>query len=241
VGFDNSCLWETIFYFYEKIIKVKKRKKGIIMKKKNYVILVTISFITLFCSSLAFGEGMEIKLDKAEWKKMNIFFSNFSEVFVKPFEKGKINNSPLIEFGIFHNKFNNDKLFIPYGSSHLKLDKKYVEASVEKYFGIKLINHETIEDATYKDGFYIIPESAGEVYIFSQVTKFVDIGNGYYVAYLNIYTASSGFAGDPNGNLNSWKKEDDVPELTEKMKATVQKITSNCNSRYILIEYLEDK
>lgn len=246
MGFDNSNGRKKVFHFYEVVSRfitwiefsIALRKEGIFMKK--YIILATIFVIALFCTSLAFGKEKEIKLSKGEWKKLNTFFSNFSEVFLKPFEKGQISNKELVKFGILHNFWNNYNLFKQYGSNELKLDKKYVEASVEKYFGIKSITHETIDEATYKDGYYIIPNGAGEVYVFSQVTKFIDIGNGYYLAYLNIYYASSGFTGDPHGNLKEWQKDDDgdIPKLSRKMKATVQKVTSNGSSRYILIEYL---
>lgn len=211
------------------------------MKKGYLVILTSLFIIILFCNSSAFGEEKEIKLNQGEWKKLNTFFSNFSEVFFRPFEKGQISNKELVSFGVLHNKRNNYKLFQPYNSSYLKLNKKYVEASVEKYFGIESITHESIGDATYKDGYYIIPDGAGEAYLFSQVTKFIDIGNGYYVTYLNIYVAGSGFIGDPHGNLESWKEEGDVPRLSRKMKATVKKVTSKGSSRYILIDYLEEK
>ena len=213
------------------------------MKGKKCMIVISLFILLFFCNSSVLGEEKEIQLNKGEWEKLNTFFSNFSEVFLKPFEKGQISNKELVRFGILHNFWNNYKLFKQYDSNELKLDKKYVEASVEKYFGIKLITHETTDDATYKDGYYIIPGGTGEVYVFSQVTKFIDIGNSYYLAYLNIYYASSGFTGDPHGNLKTWQKEDDgdIPKLSRKMKATVQKDTSNGQSRYILIEYLEDR
>lgn len=211
------------------------------MKKRFLVILTSLFIVISFCNSSAFGEEKEIQLNQGEWKKLNTFFSNFSEVFLKPFEKGQISNNELVRFGIIHNFWNNYKLFQRYNSNDLKLDKKYVEASVEKYFGIKSITHESSGDATYKDGYYIIPNGAGEVYSFSQVTKFIDIGNGYYVAYLNIYYAGSGFTGDPHGNLKTWQKDGDIPELGEKMKATIQKVASNGQARYILIDYLEEK
>ena len=210
--------------------------------KKCMIVLST--FILLFsCVTVAFGEEKEIKLNEGEWKRLNTFFSNFSEVFLKPFKKGQITNEELVSFGVLHNKRNNYNLFKSYQSSYLKLDKKYVEASVEKYFGIKSITHESTGDATYKDGYYIMPDGAGEAYLFSQVTKFNDIGNGYYVAYLNIYVAGSGFTGDPHGNLKTWNEErdGDIPRLSGKRKATVQKVISNGSRRYILIEYLEDK
>lgn len=203
--------------------------------------LAGILVITFFCTGLGFGEEKELNLNKSEWKKLNTFFSNFSEVFLKSFEKDHIDNKELIRFGILHNYLNNDKLFKLYDDSHLKLDKKYVEGSVEKYFGKKSIIHETVEDEFYKDGYYIIRIGSGETYSFSQVTKFVDIGDGNYLAYLNIYYAGSGFIGDPHGDLKSWQKDGDVPELGEKMKATVQKVISNGKSRYILIEYLKDE
>ena len=76
------------------------------MKKKS-MIIVSMFFIILLSTNLAFGEMREIKLNQVEWKKMNTFFSNFSEVFLKPFKKGQITNKELIRFGIFHNIFNN--------------------------------------------------------------------------------------------------------------------------------------
>lgn len=211
------------------------------MIKRYLMILTSLFVIVLFSNNFTFGEEKEVKLTRGEWEKLNTFFSNFSEVFLKPFEKGQISNKELVRFGVLHNFWNNYKLFCPYNSSYLKLDKKYVEATVEKYFGIKSITHESSGDITYKDGYYIIPDGSGEVYIFSQVTKFIELGNGYYVAHLNIYYASSGFTGDPHGNLKTWQKDGDVPDLGEKMKATVQKVVSNGQSRYILIEYLEEK
>lgn len=214
------------------------KREGSYMKSINYLVLIFV--FTIFCVTSVFGE-LEVKPSKDEWKKMNIFFSNFSEAFVKPFEKEQICNKALIDFGIIHNKLNNNSLLKSYDSLHFKLDKKYVESSVDKYFGIKSITHETTENSIYKDGYYITPKSTGEVYVFSQVTKFVDIGNSYYIAYLNIYYAGSGFTGDPHGNLNIWKDEGDIPRLGNKMKATVLKVTSNGNSRYILVDYLEDK
>lgn len=214
------------------------------MSKAHFIALTSLLLIiVLLCTSLAFGEEREIQLNQVEWKRLNTFFSNFSEVFLWPFEKGQISNKDLISFGVYHNKRNNYKLFQRYNFNYLKLDKKYVEATVEKYFGIKSIIHESSGDITYKDGYYILPDGDGEAFVFSQVTKFIDIGNGYYVAYLNIYVASSGFTGDPHGNLKIWQEDDegDIPMLRQKMKATVQKVASNGSSRYILVEYLLDE
>ncbi|MGE5607555.1 MAG: hypothetical protein ACM3YE_17920, partial [Bacteroidota bacterium] len=143
------------------------------MNKRYLRIILSLVIVLSFYSSSALGEDKEIKLNRGEWKKLNTFFSNFSEVFLRPFERGQISNEELVNFGIFHNKINNYKLFQAYNSSDLKLDKKYVEASVEKYFGIKTITHESTGDATYKDGYYFISDGAGEVYLFSQVTKFI--------------------------------------------------------------------
>lgn len=214
------------------------------MSKAHFIALTSLLIIiVLLCTSLVFGEERKIQLNQIEWKRLNTFFSNFSEVFLKSFEKGQINNKDLISFGVLHNKRNNYKLFQRHDFNYLKLDKKYVEASVEKYFGIKSITHESTNDAIYKDGYYIMPDGDGEAFLFSQVTKFIDIGNGYYVAYVNIYVASSGFTGDPHGNFKIWQEDDegDIPRLIQKMKATIQKVISNGSSRYILVEYLNDK
>jgi hypothetical protein len=211
--------------------------------KKKIVRLASIFFVIILSNNLVFGKVRETKLNQEEWKKLNTFFSNFSEVFLIPFEKGQITNKELIRFGVFHNLLNNYRLFQPYKSSYLKIAKKYVQVSIDKYFGIKKIIHETAGDAIYEKGNYLVPEADGEVYCFSQVTKLIDIGNSYFVAYLNIYYAGSGFTGDPNGNLKTWNeaRDGDVPELSGKMKATIQKVNSNNSSRCILIDYLEDK
>lgn len=210
--------------------------------KKKIITLVRIIFIILLLSINVFGEVREIRLTPEEWKKLNVFFSNFSEVSLEPFEQNKITNKELIKFGVRHNLLNNYRLF-QRNKSYLKINRKYVQDSIEKYFGIKNIIHESAGDLIYKDGYYLVPEQDGEVYIFTQVYKFVDIGNSFYVAYLNIYCAGSGFTGDPHGNIKTWNevRDGDIPELLGKMKATIQKVTSNNNSRYILIDYMNDK
>ena len=55
------------------------------------------------------AKNNEVKMDIALKKKLDIFFSNFSEAYVKPFEKDKIDDSSLISFGEKHIIINNKK------------------------------------------------------------------------------------------------------------------------------------
>lgn len=182
----------------------------------------------------------EVKLSGIEQKKLNIYFSNFSEAYLEPFTNGNISDDEMIKFGILHNHKNNFKLFEKAGENKLKIKDALVSKSIEKYFGKIFTTHKSIQDYKYKDGYYFIPDADGEAYTFSQVEKLSDIGNDKYIAYINIYTASSGWTGDNNANPEKWKKDaNEMPELTSKFKATFSKTNSqNGEEVYKLIDYI---
>jgi hypothetical protein len=185
------------------------------------------------------AEGREIQLGKEEWKKLNVFFSNFPEVFLYPFSEGEITNDELLRFGIAHNYLNNPNLIEEFSSTSGRLSAKYVEASIKKYFGIAQVIHHSIDWHDYKDGYYSIRYASGEAYCFSQVTKLIDVGEGDYVAYVNEYIASSGFTGDPHGTESLWEKhEENPPDLRLRARAIIRKVNEDGKSRYVLLEYL---
>jgi hypothetical protein len=185
----------------------------------------------------------EVKLQSAELKKLNTFFSNFSEVFLKPFSKESITDKELIYFGVMHNERNNYKLFEKASDYKIRIKESNVNGSALKYFGREIKKHQSIEGIEYKNGYYYIPEADGEAYSFSQVQQLFDNGNDYYTVYLNIYTASSGWTGDDNGTSADWKKRgEEIPELTGKMKATILKKNGpKGEDLYNLIDYVKEK
>jgi hypothetical protein len=199
--------------------------------------LVTFNFETN-AERLKEIEGKEIKLNLVQWKKLNTYFSNFSEVFFEPFSEGQLSNEEIIRFGVSHNIRNNESLIENVDENHGRLAAKYVEASVEKYFGIKHIDHKSVPGYRFKNGYYIVSWGSGEAYCFSQVTKLIDIGDDCFIAYTNEYVASSGFTGDPNGSAKDWEKDEEtLPELTDKMRSIIKRIKNKNSTRYILMEY----
>jgi hypothetical protein len=183
----------------------------------------------------------EVKLTDEEQKKLNIFFSNFSEVSLNPFTAGNITDDELIKFGVWHNQKNNRKLFEKAGQDEIKLKEDAVSKSIQKYFGKNFTAHKATPDFKYKSGYYFTPDGDGEAFTFSQVEKVSDIGGDRYIAYVNVYTASSGWTGDVHANPKSWNaNSDDKPELTEKFKATFSKTNgANGESIYTLIDYIK--
>lgn len=212
--------------------------------------IAMITFGFLMIGSIIDGSvPKEVKMDNALRKKLNTFFSNFSEVGVEPFNKDKIDNKSLISFGVLHNYINRSDRWESADDLHGKLKAKYVEAAVEKYFGRKIEKHESVPPyIRYKNGYYYMPHADGEgTIIFSQITKLIEIGNGFFVATVDIYEASDHVDFNPHGTPVEWRKAaaraekkygvlEDVPKRIATMTATIRKVSKE---RYILLEYLK--
>jgi len=185
--------------------------------------------------------GKIVTLSADEQKKLNTFFSNFSEAYLEPFTSGNITDDELIKFGILHNYNNNFRLFEKAGENELKIKDALISKSIEKYFGKTFSAHKSTKDYKYKNGYYFIPNADGEAYTFSQVTSLSDIGGDRYIAYINVYTASSGWTGNEHDNPKNWGADGgEKPELTSKLKATFTKTNgSNGESIYKLIDYIK--
>ncbi len=185
--------------------------------------------------------GKDVTLSASEQKKLNIFFSNFSEVNLKPFNRGEISTDELINFGVYHNYINNRKLFEKSSEGKVRISEEYVINSVQKYFGLELEKQESTPEITYKTGNYYIPESSGEAFYFSQVEKVNDIGYDQFIAYINVYSASSGWTGNAHANPKDWDANaDDKPQLMEKFKASYLKsMKTNGEPAYTLVDYIK--
>jgi hypothetical protein len=224
-----------------------------IKDKIFFLTLLTIFYLTpIFAQEKPISDGKEVKLDKESRKKLCVFFSNFSEVNLDYFEKSKTIEHQLIRFSIEHNIINNHKAIKQIGKTTKGLlDPKFVEAAVKKYFGLSIKKHQTVADIKnstfheYENGKYILPyafsiEDNPEVR-FSSILKLYDIGNNYFIA--DVYNISIGMDfseedryADPEILMKGGKEFDYT-----RIKATIQKITEEGKTRYILIEYLEYK
>ncbi|HBF35080.1 TPA: hypothetical protein DDW35_11020, partial [Candidatus Sumerlaeota bacterium] len=149
-------------------------------------------------------KGKSVALDVDATKKLNIFFSNFSEAYLKPFEAGKLTDDALIEFGIKHNLINYPKVF------HAnQLAEEEVNKACKKYFGTVPKAHHAVGEYAYTNGRYTVQPASGEAFTFSQIAELTDNGDGTYNAKVNDYTASSGFTGDVHGTPAIWKAAGD--------------------------------
>lgn len=189
-----------------------------------------------------YAEEKEIRMNDDDRKILNSYFTLFSESYLSPFESGGLSPVEVIRFTVSHLYRHQEKFFIPAGESRVKIHKKYVEAAAEKFFGMTIPVHETVDASlTYKSGFYVIPSSSGEGFVFSQVSKLVEVGPDLYLAYLNTYEASSVFTGDIHADEAAWAKGGEVPEPGRKMKALIRKIGMDDTCPYLLLEYLEEE
>lgn len=185
--------------------------------------------------------GREVVLAKEDWKALNRFFNYFAEVSLAPFERDRLGDPALIEFGLLHSYWNNRQAFeAPSNSGWNRVRAEVAEGAAEKFFGRKPGRRQSVPDAIrYENGYYEIKVKREESFYFAQVTRFIDHGQGLYTAELNIYMCTgSCFIGDFNNSPEEWKRLGDVPDLSRKVRALIWKVGDGSSSRYILLEYL---
>lgn len=224
---------------------------------KNPIILTSLLFviaITCSCGNAtnlnnnqskqdSISSEKKVLLSDTEIKNLNAYFTSFSEIYLPEFSKGEIPDSILIKFGVFYNYRNHFNMFkqIAAGSKASILETQ-VNDTVFKFFGIKISKHQSVEGIEYSNQKYIIANSDGEAYRFSQLRELSDLGSGLFIATIEIFSVSSGFTGDVNAIPETWKTEtsgDEIPESEGKMKAIIRKTTENGENKYVLIEYLK--
>jgi hypothetical protein len=213
---------------------------------KNLKKITGIIFILLTLTGIVFSQtaSKEVKLKPAEKKLLNTFFSNFSEALVEPFEKDEFTDAAMVQFCITHNYINNYKFFVKGGEEYqVKIKSSYIDSTALKFFGRKIVKHQAVGEIGYKDGWYYTTDASGEAYYFSQIVNLYDSGNIMYTATVNVYAAGSGWTGNTHGDEKEWKRSspDDVPEISEVMKCTLQKVKEKGKSRYILVDYIKVK
>jgi hypothetical protein len=185
----------------------------------------------------------EIRLSSAERRKFNTFFSNFSEAIVPPFSrKSGPKNQDLIRFGVFHNWINHLDLWKKTeDGAFSRIPARYIEESIDKFFGIKKVRHQAVDDSiTYRDGYYYFPNADGEAITFSQMSRFrKGARKDEFIAEVQVYRGPNGWEGDSQAPPSTWKDSGGgKPEVTERRKATIRKVTEKGVTRYVLVEYL---
>ncbi|WP_170220310.1 hypothetical protein [Paenibacillus anaericanus] len=159
----------------------------------------------------------KIKVTSAESKKMGVFLSNFTEVFLDRFDSKQINNTDLIHFGIWHNYMNNyDTRISGTKEGLLFISKNSVEDSIYKYFNIQFKNHKSVDGYKYNGKGYTFDGADGAQINYVKVETVYDLGQNK----LRL-----------SGKL--YNPEDDTAELQGQVEAVVIKVDKN-EIRYVL-------
>lgn len=180
----------------------------------------------LFCLPLLSLAQDEIKLSSTEKKKLNTFFSNFSEAGMKNFKAGASDDKVLHDFGIMHNLLNREKsLKKSADGNSVIITSAQIDSATEKYFGKKISHHSSKS--------YTLPMASGEAYTFSQIRRLSQTGTDLYLADGVIFVTGSGGTPNPHGTEKEWKEKGEEVELSGNFTAKIQMI----RGRYILREY----
>ncbi|MDR0813514.1 MAG: hypothetical protein LBO63_05895 [Oscillospiraceae bacterium] len=145
-------------------------------------------------------------LSDADYKKLSIFFSNFSEVHFSDFETNNYTDEQLIEFAIWHIDRNNIKEVKPVDNSEYyssRISAAAVENTADKYFGLS-VNHKSVGYVDnpafwnygqytylYQNGYYYYSGADGDPLTWSEITEFIDNGDGTFTVATREYASHS--------------------------------------------------
>lgn len=193
---------------------------------------------TIVTPANAQGKAREITLSVAQKRKLNTFFSNFSEVGQAPFKKGQLSEATMIHFGVWHRKQNNYEYFSPASGKNYeqRIHVRHIESAALWYFGKKITRHRSVPGARYQESYYYITTGDGDPLLFAQISKLYDNGDGTFTAYTNEYSTNEA---DVHGTAAQWKKADHEVGNEGKRKALIKRVGSGAGQRYILLEYLK--
>ena len=218
---------------FDKILLDLTFETGIQNMKFNFykpTVFVIFALFFSYCSVSA------LELSTTERKRLNVFFSNFSEANVPDFTQETLTDEMLINFAKQHyflNRYNRmketpDKMF--------KLaPKQWVDQAAMKYFGKKLNKHSD------EAGYYKIPIGDSGGFIFSQIDKLELIKGNLYEAQVKTYSSYSGQIIDIHGNAKIWKKAGEDVFCHGLWKAVIEKKANTHKSRFVLISYKKIK
>jgi len=180
----------------------------------------------LMAAAMSAGFAETVKLDLAQKKKLDTFFSNFSESAVESFKQGALADGAMLKFALSHLLINTPKsLRKSADGNSVTATSAQVDTATTRYFGKKIASH---QQATYT-----FPNSSGEAFVFSQIDSLDDAGHSTFKATGTIYTTGSGGTPDVHATPAAWKKAGEDVAVAGKFTALVRKESD----RYVLLEY----
>lgn len=169
-------------------------------------------------------------LDPAAKRKLDTFFSNFSEAGVLSFAPASLTDASLLDFGLRHNYINRlDKLKRSRDGYSVLVTAAQVDAATERYFG------RTVRD--HRGAPYPVPLADGDPLAFSQIRTLTAHGDGQYLAAGVVYVPGGPDPLDVHASPAEWKRQGiDVSE-SARFTAVIERLRSGGTERWVLREY----
>ena len=208
------------------------------------IIGVALFVATVLPTLVSAQSGGEIVPTSAEWRRLNIFFSNFAEANVQPFRENHLPAEELIRFGVLHNLINASQRIqaVPRRPGYGRLPGNHVSAAARKYFGADRVQHQSLAGdyswIQYADGFYVFPRADGESLPFAQVANLRDAGEREYIAGVTVYRMIDEDVDRYGTPIEQLRRQGYEVEVVAQMRARIRKIREAGQDRYILLEYL---
>ncbi|WNS46702.1 hypothetical protein [Paenibacillus sp. MMS20-IR301] len=160
----------------------------------------------------------KVNLSEAERAKLGLFLSNFTELGLYKLDSAALKPADLIRFGIWHNYINNYKSAVSdTKGGKLFISRETVSASIRKYFNLPFTKHATVGEYQYNGKGYVFTGADGEAPVYVKVHSVYQTAANQYKVQGSMYNPDSS---DEAGY--GW------------VIATVNKITENGKSRYVL-------
>ena len=139
-------------------------------------------------------------MDDDEWRKLNIFVSNFCESNLDNFSTNNYDEKALIGFALSHNVNNNRESFKTDENGDSYVPKTVVNNTIDKYFGIKNIPAKDFEEDFYacKGGkYYWLDVMEGSPWFAGgQAVQLYDNGDGTLSVIVENYQDGEGYGMD---------------------------------------------
>jgi len=145
------------------------------------------------------GENIFPKLNRSERNALHVFFSNFAEAWLFEYNENDYDSNALINFALWHNYINYEDRWNSDLAPPGCLAKIYVDSVIERFFGIKNIDHTDYnrEDQLnwseyFIEGYYSYGVGEGDPLSFANVHALYNNNDGTYTAVYGSYCIVDG-------------------------------------------------
>jgi hypothetical protein len=203
-----------------------------------------IALIALTSTPATAQSGSEVRVSPQEWRRLNVFFSNFVEASVQPFRRGEVPPATLVQFGVLHILINAPQRVQrePGRPDYGRLSASDVTAEVTKYFGVPFSRHQSLGGAyswiQYANGYYVFPRADGETYPFAQLNRLIDLGGGEFTATFSVYQMADYDVDRYGTPVEQLRRSGYEVERLSEMRGRIRRVRESGRDRYVLLEYL---